>query len=160
MNRNGDSGFIGSFCAFSSVGPGRTPDSPGRSLKRLKHFPLAVPCIFSASRMMLENADRCATHGSPVFATRHGGHLQKSECGSGLRCPAFASGVVAPLQKTDRCPCSASAAQPTTASCFVHWTRLSPCLASYRAAGTNVRNAPEHNGPAEVSETRKVYGTQ
>src|SRR5699024_4469561 len=27
----------------------------------------------------------------------------------GLRCPAFASGVAAPSQKTDRCPCSASA---------------------------------------------------
>ena len=27
---------------------------------------------------------------------------------SGLRCPAFASGVAAPSQKTDRCPCSAS----------------------------------------------------
>ena len=26
-----------------------------------------------------------------------------------LRCPAFASGVAAPSQKTDRCPCSASA---------------------------------------------------
>ena len=28
---------------------------------------------------------------------------------SGLRCPVFASGVVAPSQKADRCPCSASA---------------------------------------------------
>ena len=27
----------------------------------------------------------------------------------GLRCPVFASGVVAPSQKADRCPCSASA---------------------------------------------------
>ena len=28
---------------------------------------------------------------------------------SGLRCPVFASGVAAPSQKADRCPCSASA---------------------------------------------------
>ena len=33
-------------------------------------------------------------------------------------------------------------------------------FASYRAAGTNAGNEPERNGPAEVSETRKVYGTQ
>ena len=44
----------------------------------------------------------------------------------GLRCPAFASGVAAPSQKADRCPCStsavsaagsASAAQPATHRC-------------------------------------------
>ena len=33
-------------------------------------------------------------------------------------------------------------------------------FASYRAAGTNVTNEPERNGPAEVSETRKLDGTQ
>ena len=33
-------------------------------------------------------------------------------------------------------------------------------FASYRAAGTNVTNEPERNGPAELSETRRVHGTQ
>ena len=33
-------------------------------------------------------------------------------------------------------------------------------FASHRAAGTNVENEPKRNGPAEVPETRKVYGTQ
>ena len=33
-------------------------------------------------------------------------------------------------------------------------------FASYRAAGTNVTSEPERNGPAEVSETRKLDGTQ
>ena len=54
---------------------------------------------------------------------------------SGLRCPVFASGVVAPSQKADRCPCSASAVsaagsasatQPAAAPCFVHRTRSPP----------------------------------
>ena len=33
-------------------------------------------------------------------------------------------------------------------------------FASYRAAGTNVTNEPECNGPAELPEIRKVHGTQ
>ena len=33
-------------------------------------------------------------------------------------------------------------------------------FASYRAAGTNVANEPERNGPAELPETRKLDGTQ
>ena len=33
-------------------------------------------------------------------------------------------------------------------------------FASHRAAGTNVTNEPERNGPAELSETRRVHGTQ
>ncbi len=33
-------------------------------------------------------------------------------------------------------------------------------FASYRAAGTNAGSEPERNGPAERSETRKLYGTQ
>ena len=32
-------------------------------------------------------------------------------------------------------------------------------FASYRAAGTNAGNEPERNGPAELPETRKLYGT-
>ena len=32
-------------------------------------------------------------------------------------------------------------------------------FASYRAAGTNAGSEPERNGSAEVSETRKLYGT-
>ncbi|OUP25828.1 hypothetical protein B5F27_15765, partial [Faecalibacterium sp. An192] len=32
-------------------------------------------------------------------------------------------------------------------------------FASYRAAGTNAGNEPERNGPAELPETRKRYGT-
>ena len=68
MNRNGDSGFYWvPLCVFicrAWQNAGLTGAQPGNLLKRLKHFPLAVPCIFSASRMMLENADRCATHGS------------------------------------------------------------------------------------------------
>ena len=33
-------------------------------------------------------------------------------------------------------------------------------FASYRAAGTNAGSEPKRKGPAEVSETRKLYGTQ
>ena len=32
--------------------------------------------------------------------------------------------------------------------------------ASYRAAGANVMSEPERAGPAELPETRKLYGTQ
>ncbi|OUN40170.1 hypothetical protein B5G28_02070 [Faecalibacterium sp. An77] len=33
-------------------------------------------------------------------------------------------------------------------------------FASYRSAVPNVTNEPERNGPAELPETRKLYGTQ
>ena len=33
-------------------------------------------------------------------------------------------------------------------------------FASYRAAGTNAGNEPERNGPVELWEIRKLYGTQ
>ena len=32
-------------------------------------------------------------------------------------------------------------------------------FASYRAAGTNAGSEPERKGPAELPETRKLYGT-
>ena len=44
-----------------------------------------------------------ALHGSPLSS----GPLRRLR--RQLRCPAFASGVATPSQKTDRCPCSASA---------------------------------------------------
>ena len=33
-------------------------------------------------------------------------------------------------------------------------------FASYRSAAPNAGSEPERNGPAELPETRKVYGTQ
>ena len=33
-------------------------------------------------------------------------------------------------------------------------------FASYRAAGPNAGSEPKRKGPAEVSETRQLYGTQ
>ena len=37
---------------------------------------------------------------------------------------------------------------------------VSAVFASYRAAGTNAGNEPERNGSVELSETRKLDGTQ
>ena len=33
-------------------------------------------------------------------------------------------------------------------------------FASYRGTGANAGSEPKRNGPAELPETRKVYGTQ
>ena len=78
------------------------------------------------------------------------------------------------LENSDRCAKHTSLLRPQDAlRCACHWMRSPPLplllfseigegrmFAAYRAAGTNAGNERKRDGFAEVTENRKVYGTQ
>ena len=72
----------------------------------------------------------------------------------GLRCPAFASGVAAPSQKTDRCPCSASAVSAAGSASAAQPATLLMCPPC-RCATSPLRGEQVGNGSFYCNRTAK-----
>ena len=102
------------------------------------------------------------------FSAHYGGGLAKTEALLRVAVTQIFCAGCSPLENLDGGPCSASAAQPNTAPCFTAFfstlRTLNPGLHQSLHRTVPQAQTPgeslEHNGPAEPSETRKVYGTQ